>query len=81
MILIGVKEIDADILEIARETSFDVKTAKEFYLITGDKEYCKELSFLFAKGWELDQLEFVARSYALVKSKNAEKKEFEGGRE
>ncbi|KAA9007279.1 hypothetical protein F4V43_01985 [Paenibacillus spiritus] len=68
MLLTGIKETDEDILEIARETVFNIRTAKEFFLITGDKEYCKELSFLFGKGYLFEHLEFLARQFALAKA-------------
>lgn len=51
--------IDKVIKDIATESSFDFETAKHFYLKTGDKDFCIELSILREIGYSsiaLDQL-------------------------
>lgn len=69
--LTGCKEIDEVISEISNETVFDIETAKHFYLITGNKEFCVELSNLHSMGYPFTHLEFLAKSYS---SKEAEYK-------
>lgn len=62
--LTGHKEIDETIMEIKRETDFDLETAKHFYLMTGNKEFCVKLSTLHSMGYPFTYLEFLAKSYS-----------------
>lgn len=62
--LTGDRMIDEVIKEIATETCFDISLAKHFYMKTGDKNYCVELSRALEMGYCIEHLDFMAEAFA-----------------
>lgn len=67
--LTGDSQIDKVIKEISTETCFDFELAKHFYLKTGDKDFCVELSRLHGRGYSSIALELLADAFAEKRAK------------